>query len=105
MRKHTEYAYDLLGSSDFLRAAMDVPYFHHERWDGGGYPRGLQGEEIPLAARIFAVADVYDAIMSDRAYQTAKSHQVAVQYIVEASGRHFDPRMVDALMTLTSGVV
>jgi PAS domain S-box-containing protein len=100
MRKHTEYTYDLLGPIEFLRPALQIPYFHHERWDGAGYPRGLKETDIPLAARIFAVADVYDAIMSDRSYQSAQTHRDALGYIVEQSGKHFDPRVVDALLTV-----
>ena len=102
MRRHTEYAYDLLGPIEFLRPALTIPSFHHERWDGSGYPRGLRAEAIPLAARIFAVADVYDTIISDRPYQESRSSGEALQILVDESGRQFDPRVVEALLSLMS---
>jgi PAS domain S-box-containing protein len=98
MRKHPEYAYRWLSRIEFLRPALDIPYCHHERWDGSGYPRGLRGEEIPLAARIFAVADVFDALTSDRPYRKAWSREDAVRYIREQAGRQFDPRVVEAFL-------
>jgi len=101
MQKHAEYAGELLGPIEFLRPALDVPLSHHERWDGQGYPRGLKGEEIPLLARIFAVADVYDAITSERPYAAAESHEAAMAFITAHSGRHFDPAVVAALQDLT----
>jgi len=100
MQKHAEYAGELLGPIEFLRPALDVPLFHHERWDGMGYPRGLKGEEIPLLARIFAVADVYDAITSERPYAAAEPHEAALAFITAHSGRHFDPVVVAALQDL-----
>lgn len=100
MRQHVTHAYELLGPIEFLRPALEIPYFHHERWDGSGYPRGLKGDAIPEAARIFAVADVYDAITSERPYAAAESHQAATDFIVRHSGIHFDPRVVDALRAL-----
>jgi putative nucleotidyltransferase with HDIG domain len=100
MEKHAAFARDLLEPIGFLREAMDVPYAHHERWDGSGYPRGLVGEEIPLAARIFAVADVYDALTSDRPYRAAWSDREAKDYLARAAGRLFDPDVVGALLTL-----
>jgi PAS domain S-box-containing protein/putative nucleotidyltransferase with HDIG domain len=100
MRKHAEYAGELLGPIEFLRPALDVPLSHHERWDGKGYPRGLKGEEIPLLARIFAVADVYDAITSERPYAAAEPHEAAVAFIEAETGRMFDPTVVEALKTL-----
>jgi PAS domain S-box-containing protein/putative nucleotidyltransferase with HDIG domain len=91
MRSHPTQAYELLLPVEFLRDALDIPYAHHERWDGSGYPRGLAGEEIPLAARIFAVADVYDALTSERPYWPAWSKERALEYVRDQSGRHFDP--------------
>ena len=74
---------------------MDIPYCHHERWDGGGYPRGLRGEEIPLAARIFSVVDVWDALTTDRPYREAWTQQETLEYILRESERFFDPSIVD----------
>jgi PAS domain S-box-containing protein len=98
MRRHPQQAYDLLAPITFLRPALDIPYCHHERWDGAGYPRQLKGEAIPLAARLFAVADVFDALTSDRPYRPALSKEEAIQYIREQSGRHFDPQVVEAFL-------
>src|SRR5262245_1645938 len=100
MQKHAEYAGELLGPIEFLRPALDVPLAHHEWWNGQGYPRGLKGEEIPLLARIFAVADVYDAITSERPYAAAESHEAALAFITAQSGRQFDPTVVAALQEL-----
>lgn len=94
MRRHPTYAYELLAPIAYLRPALDIPYAHHEKWDGTGYPRGLVGEQIPLAARIFAVVDVWDALTSDRPYRRAWTPERARGYIVEQSGRHFDPKVV-----------
>ncbi len=94
MRRHTSYAFDLLWPIPFLRPALDIPYCHHEHWDGSGYPRGLKGEEIPLSARIFAVVDVWDALTSDRPYRPAWPEAKARAYIQEQSGKHFDPEVV-----------
>jgi hypothetical protein len=102
MRRHVEHAYDMLWPIEFLRPALVIPAFHHERWDGGGYPRGLKGEEIPLPARIFAVADVYDAITSDRPYASAESQDAALAFISANSGSQFDGRVVEALLRLTA---
>ena len=84
----------------YLKAALDIPYCHHEKWDGPGYPRGLKGEQIPLAARIFAVVDVYDGLTNDRPYRKAWSREKALKYIQEQSGKYFDPIVVDAFMRL-----
>ncbi|HAF71187.1 MAG: Putative signaling protein [Acetothermia bacterium 64_32] len=86
MRKHPEYAYELLSEIEFLRPALDIPYCHHERWDGNGYPRGLKGEEIPLAARIFAVVDAWDAMRSDRPYRKALPVEEAIEEIKKDAG-------------------
>lgn len=94
MHKHPVYAREILRGVDFLSPATDIPYYHHERWDGGGYPEGLKGEDIPLSARIFAVVDVWDALTSDRPYRRAWSREAALMYILETSGRFFDPFVV-----------
>jgi PAS domain S-box-containing protein/putative nucleotidyltransferase with HDIG domain len=100
MRMHAVYAYNLLSNISYLRDALDIPYCHHEKWNGTGYPRGLKGEEIPMAARIFAVADVYDALTSDRPYRKGWGHERALDYIREQSGSFFDPRVVDAFLAM-----
>jgi len=100
MRMHPQYAYEMLAPISYLRPALDIPGSHHEKWDGTGYPRGLKGEQIPLAARIFAVVDVYDALTSDRPYRTAWSKEKAIEYILEEKGKFFDPRVVDIFMSL-----
>ena len=94
MHKHPQFAYDMLSSIEYLRPALDIPYSHHEKWDGTGYPRGLQGSEIPMAARLFAVADVWDALISNRPYRTAWTEEQALDYIREQSGKQFDPQVV-----------
>ncbi|MGB9866406.1 MAG: HD-GYP domain-containing protein [Bacillota bacterium] len=98
MRKHPQFARDMLWSISYLRPALDIPYCHHERWDGTGYPRGLRGEEIPLAARIFAVVDVWDALSSDRPYRSAWPREQVRDYILKQSGKHFDPRVVSLFL-------
>jgi len=98
MRKHPDYAYQLLSPIAFLKQALDIPYCHHEKWDGSGYPRGLKGEQIPLSARLFAVADVWDALISDRPYRAAWPQSQAVEYIREQAGKHFDPQVVEAFI-------
>ena len=98
MRRHPEFAYQMLSAIPFLQEALDIPYCHHERWDGKGYPRGLKGEEIPLSARIFAVADVWDALVSDRPYRRAWAKEKAFEYISTQSGKSFDPSVVAEFM-------
>ncbi len=98
MKKHPVYAFELLSKIEYLRPALDIPYYHHERWDGSGYPKGLKGEEIPLPARIFAVVDVYDALTHDRPYRKAWSEEEAIEYIKRESGRLFDPKVVKAFL-------
>ncbi|GEM_PF-2142019 len=100
MRHHPQNAYDMLVAIPYLRPAMDIPYCHHEKWDGSGYPRGLKGKEIPLAARIFAVVDVWDALKSDRPYRKAWPEEKIFDYFREQSGKHFDPRVVDAFIEM-----
>ena len=96
MRRHPQYAYEMLSPIAFLRQAIDIPYCHHEQWDGSGYPRRLKGEQIPLAARLFSVADVWDALRSDRPYRSAWPEEQVRQYILGLSGKAFDPRVVEA---------
>ncbi len=98
MRRHPLYAHEMLSPIEYLRPALDIPYCHHEKWDGTGYPRGLKGEQIPLAARIFAVVDVWDALTSDRPYRAAWSKDRALAYLMEQKGRHFDPKAVDLFL-------
>ena len=98
MRMHPVFAYELILPIRYLRPALDIPYCHHERWDGSGYPRGLAGMEIPLAARIFAIVDVWDALTSDRPYRKAWSKEQALDYIQKQKGKHFDPKVVNAFV-------
>lgn len=100
MEQHTIYAYQMLEPIAFLRPCLDVPLYHHEKWDGTGYPYRLRGEQIPLSARIFAVVDVWDALRSDRPYREAWSEERVTQYILENSGTHFDPRVVQAFLAI-----
>lgn len=102
MRRHPERAREFIEQIGFLKPALTIPYCHHERWDGTGYPRGLKGTQIPLEARIFAVVDVWDALISDRPYRNAMAPENAMAYIVEQSGRHFDPSVVEAFRKLMS---
>jgi response regulator RpfG family c-di-GMP phosphodiesterase len=85
----------MLKSVEYLQPALDIPYCHHEKWDGSGYPRGLKGEEIPIAARLFAIADVWDALISDRPYRDAWKKEETLTYIRDQSGKHFDPKIVE----------
>jgi putative nucleotidyltransferase with HDIG domain len=98
MRQHPQFAYDLLSPISYLQQALDIPYCHHEKWDGTGYPRGLKGEEIPLAARIFAVGDVWDALTNERPYRPAWPDSKAIEYIRENNGSHFDPKVVELFL-------
>lgn len=100
MRRHPVFAYDLLAPIAYLHPALDIPYCHHERWDGTGYPRRLKGTQIPLVARIFALADVWDAIRSDRPYRAALSRDEALAYIRDQSGKHFDPEITALFLRL-----
>jgi len=100
VQKHPQYAYDMLKRIDFLLPAIDIPYCHHEKWDGTGYPRGLKGAEIPFAARIFPVIDVWDALISDRPYRKGLPHDEVKEHIKADSGKHFDPRMVEAFLAM-----
>lgn len=100
IEKHPIYAYEMLSPIKFLQPALDIPYCHHEKWDGSGYPRGLRGEDIPLAARIFAVADVWDALVSNRPYRKGLLPADVRKKIREQAGIHFDPHVVDAFLSL-----
>lgn len=100
MRRHPVYAHDMLSPIVYLRPALDIPYCHHERWDGAGYPRGLKGEQIPVAARLFAVVDVYDALSSDRPYRKAWPHEHVLDYLRDQVGKHFDPAAVNAFIKI-----
>ncbi len=100
VRKHPIYAYEMLNPIEFLHPAIDIPYCHHEKWDGTGYPRGLKGMEIPFAARIFPVIDVWDALISDRPYRKAVPPDEVRQYIQKDAGKHFDPHVVRAFMEM-----
>lgn len=101
MRQHPRWGYEMLAEVEFLKPALDIVFNHHERWDGTGYPRGLEKEEIPLSARIFSVVDTYDAITSDRHYRTAKSHERAVEELQRVAGDQLDPRVVGAFLELS----
>lgn len=100
MRKHPELAYRLLSPIEFLRPALDIPHFHHEKWDGSGYPQGLRREEIPLPARIFAVVDVWDALLSDRPYRDAWPEEKVIGHIESEADSHFDPDVVELFLNL-----
>jgi putative nucleotidyltransferase with HDIG domain/PAS domain S-box-containing protein len=98
MRKHPTFAFELLSPIAYLRPALDIPYCHHEKWDGSGYPRGLKGEQIPLAARLFAIIDVWDALLSDRPYRQGWPKEKVIEHIKSLSGTHFDPKAVELFL-------
>ena len=98
MRTHPQVGYDLLQQVDFLRDAAEIPYHHHERWDGGGYPRGLRGEEIPLAARVFSVVDVWDALSFPRVYKPAWPEHEVIAYLRKIAGSQLDPQLVELFL-------
>jgi HD-GYP domain-containing protein (c-di-GMP phosphodiesterase class II) len=100
MKKHPSFAYEMLSPIRYLRLALDIPYCHHEKWDGSGYPRGLKGAQIPLVGRIFAVVDVWDALRSDRPYRPAWTEERVREYIRSSAGTHFDPQVVDVFLQL-----
>jgi len=100
MKMHPIFANELLSPIRYLRLALDIPHYHHEKWDGTGYPDGLKGVQIPLVARIFAVVDVWDALNSDRPYRTAWKEEQVREYIVSSSGTYFDPQVVDVFMQM-----
>ena len=98
--QHPIYAYQMLEDVEAIQSALEIPLYHHERWDGMGYPEGLQGEEIPLPARIFAVVDVWDSLLSDKPYREAWARENALAHIKERAGKHFDPRVVEAFLEI-----
>jgi putative two-component system response regulator len=105
MKRHTVYGRNAilsaerkLGNISFLRLAREITYTHHEKWDGTGYPEGLKGDQIPVAGRLMALADSYDALTSKRAYKGQLSHEEAVHIIIEEKGSHFDPEVVEAFL-------
>jgi len=100
MRQHPLYAREMLEKIEYLNPALDIPVYHHEKWDGSGYPSGLKGEKIPLAARLFAVVDVWDALLSDRPYRPAWSKERTIAYIKSQAGKHFDPHIVEKFIEL-----
>ena len=100
MHQHPQIAYDMLYPIEYLRPALDIPYCHHEKWDGSGYPRKLKGTQIPLSARIFAVVDVWDALTSDRPYRGPMKKEEAREYIKDQSGKHFEPQVVELFLKI-----
>jgi PAS domain S-box-containing protein/putative nucleotidyltransferase with HDIG domain len=100
MRQHPVWAHEMISAVEFLQPALDIPYCHHERWDGDGYPRGLAGESIPLSARVFAVVDVWDALRSDRPYSEAWDEERVVAYLRDQAGGHFDPTVVEEFLEM-----
>jgi putative nucleotidyltransferase with HDIG domain len=95
MRNHPQFAYNLIAPIRYLKPALDIPYCHHEKWDGTGYPRGLKGDAIPQAARLFAVVDVWDALRNDRPYRAGWPEEKVLKYIRSLTGTHFDPQCVE----------
>jgi putative two-component system response regulator len=102
MRMHPVYTYEWLSHIEYLQPALEIPYCHHERWDGTGYPRGLKGEEIPLMARLFAIVDVWDALTSDRPYRKAMTPEKAWKHIKSQTGKHFDPQVFELFSNVFS---
>jgi len=102
IQQHPQHAYDMLKHIEYLQSALEIPYCHHEKWDGTGYPRGLKGQEIPLAARLFSMVDVYDALVSDRPYRKALPREEVVAYLKSQSGTHFDPVVLDPFLRVLS---
>lgn len=100
MQRHPELAFDLMSRIDYLLPAINIPYCHHEKWDGTGYPRKLKGEEISLEARIFAMVDVFDAVTHERPYRSAWTEEDTLRYIQEQAGRHFAPRVVEVFLEM-----
>ena len=103
IEKHVDFAYEMLAPIPYLKPALNIPYFHHEKWDGTGYPLGLKGEQIPLEARIFALIDVWDALLSDRPYRQAWTREKTIEYIRSEAGSHFDPRVVGCFLEMING--
>jgi HD-GYP domain-containing protein (c-di-GMP phosphodiesterase class II) len=104
MELHPDFARDMLQEIEFLHPAMDIPYCHHEKWDGTGYPRGLKGEEIPYSARIFAIVDVWDALLYNRPYRPAWPEEQVREHIRSLSGSHFEPAIVEAFLAISETI-
>jgi putative nucleotidyltransferase with HDIG domain len=102
MQQHVMYGYNILAPITSDRNILDITLYHHEHWDGTGYPYGLKGEQIPQMARVFAVVDVFDALKSDRPYRTAWSHSKVIEYLKEQSGRCFDPQVVKLFLEIAT---
>lgn len=100
MRKHPQYANDMLSAISYLHPALDIPLYHHERWNGSGYPRGLKGEDIPKIARLFAIIDVWDALSSDRPYRKKLPRSEVVAYLRENASHLFDPNLVEVFLSV-----
>ena len=100
MKQHPAFAYEMLSNIPFLKPSVDIPYNHHERWDGAGYPRGLKQNEIPISARIFSIIDFFDALTSERVYRPAWKPEDALAYIAEESGTRFDPEIVPVFLEM-----
>ena len=100
MHRHPIIAYELLKDIEYLMPSLDIPYSHHEWWDGSGYPNGLSGEEIPIAARMFSLVDVYDALISDRPYRKAFPKTEAIDLILSLKGKQFDPQLTDIFLEI-----
>lgn len=98
IRLHPVHAYNLLHPVSYLHSALDIPYCHHEKWDGTGYPQGIKGTTIPFSCRLFAIVDVWDALLSDRPYRPALTVEKAMEYLQGQSGKHFEPRLVDVFL-------
>lgn len=98
MRRHPSYAYEMLSRIEYLRPALEIPFYHHERWNGSGYPHGLSGKDIPLSARLFAIVDVWDALRSDRPYRKQLPREQVIEYLRENSGQLFDPQLVEIFL-------
>jgi putative nucleotidyltransferase with HDIG domain len=103
IQQHPQYGYDMLKEVKYLKPSLDIVLYHHEKWDGSGYPAGLAGENIPFSARIFAIIDVWDALLSNRPYHKAWGREKALAYIQKESGKHFEPRMVTAFNKIIRG--
>jgi putative nucleotidyltransferase with HDIG domain len=100
MQKHPTYAFEMLSQIKYFKDSIDIPYYHHEWWDGSGYPQGLEGEQIPLSARIFSIVDVWDALTSDRPYRDAWKKNEALAHIINQAGTHFDPEVVNEFIKM-----
>ena len=106
MKKHPEYAYHFLSRIKYLQKAADIPFCHHEKWDGSGYPRGLTGNEIPLPARIFTIVDVWDALNSNRPYRKSWPKAKIIEYLKERSGKDFDPNIIkEFIKMINEGII